>query len=79
MDEAKTLLDIKERIESDDKQKTKLDGQKESKMKELLENYKCKTLASAKTLYDKREKILIGLRNKLNTKVKELGESYDWD
>ncbi len=78
MSEAQTLLNLQEKIEKKDRLKTKLEGEKESRMKGLIKEFKVKSVKEAESLLKTLFKSLEKKKTVLRKQVLKLEESYDW-
>ena len=74
MNNTKTLLDLKEKIETGKVRKDKLEGQREEAMKTLKEDFKCKGLKSAKRELATMEKEVEKDTKALNKQIEKLAE-----
>ena len=78
MSDAQTLLNLKEKIKKADREKTKMEGQRESSIKTLMKDFGVKSLKEAEKIFKKRSKVQGETKEILKKSVQKLEDDYDW-
>ena len=73
----KELLDLKEKVDDAKQAVSELTGQKNALMKQLKDDWQCKTIDEAETKLTKMDKDIDILEKKIENGVQELEEKYN--
>ena len=73
----KELLDLKEKVDEAKQTVSELTGQKNALLKQLKDDWGCKTLKEAKEKLEEMESQVTILEKKIERGVKELEEKYN--
>ena len=72
------LLDLKKKIDRAKTEVSELTGQRNALMKQLREEYNCKSLEEADKELQRMEREVTKLESQIETGMKDLQEKYEW-
>jgi len=78
MNDAQYLLDLKEKIDKSETRKAQLQGEREGRIRVIMQEFGCKSLKKAKSLLASGNEQLAEDREKLRKQMKVLEEKYEW-
>ncbi len=74
----KALLALKKQIEEAKSELSELRGKKKQLESTLQKEFKCSTIEEAQALQEQMEEEALDLNEKINTKIQQLEEKYDF-